>query len=193
MVMHVRLTVLTRCLVLCVCCVYLLQNIYLFLFLTAEKTSAQAPVVRKPEPTKKAPVVRKPEPTKKAPVVHKPEPTKKAPVNKPEPTEKPPVVCKHYNHRYPVASNGKLLDVAVVAESTQEKPKQSTQKRPRSSDQVVQYVAKKGKDRGLLECPKCGSKHKNDPRWVCCPRCFVVIHKTCLSSKGCVCEYILVH
>ena len=35
-----------RCLVLCVCCVYLLQNIYLFLFLTVEKT-----------PTEKAPVV----------------------------------------------------------------------------------------------------------------------------------------
>ena len=129
MVMHVRLTVLTRCLVLCVCCVYLLQNIYLFLFLTAEKTSAQAPVVRKPEPMKKAPVVRKPEPMKKAPVVRKPEPTKKAPVVR-KPTEKPPVVRKHYNHRYPVASNSKLLDIAVIRESTQEKPKQSTQKRP---------------------------------------------------------------
>ena len=161
--------------------VYLLQNIYLFLFLTAEKTSTEkAPVVRKPEPPKKAPVVCKPEPTKKAPVVRKP-------------MEKPPVVRKHNSHRFPVASNGKLLDVAVIAESTQKKPKQSTQKRPQSGDQVVQYVAKKGKDRGLLECPKCGSKHKNDPCWVCCPRCFVVIHKTCLSSKGCVCEYILVH
>ena len=74
--------------------VYLLQNIYLFLFLTAEKT-----------PTEKTPVVRKPEPTKKVPVVRKP-------------TEKSPVVCKHNSHWFPVASNGKLLDVAVITEST---------------------------------------------------------------------------
>ena len=82
-------------------------------------------------PTEKAPVVRKPEPTKKVPVVHKPEPTEKAPVvRKPEPTKKPPVVRKPHYYRYPVASNGKLLDVVVIGESTQ-KPEQLTQKKPR--------------------------------------------------------------
>ena len=148
-------------------CIFVAKYLSLSISYSGENTYGAAPVVCKPEP----------EPTEKAPVVCKPEPTEKAPVvRKPEPTKKPPVVCKHHNHQYPVTSNGKLLDVAVIRESTQ-KPKQSTQKkshstqkRPRSGDQVVEYVAKKGKDQGLLECLKCGDKHKIDPRWVCCPQ-----------------------
>ena len=98
------------------------------------------------------------------------------------------------DHQYPVASNGKLLDVAVIGESAQ-----STQKPQSDSDVRVLGVTKqtqhKGKarrnDRGLLECPKCSSRHANDPRWVYCPQCFVVIHKTCLLISKCFCKYRL--
>ena len=110
-------------------------------------------------------------------------------------TKKAPVVCRPTSHRYPVASNGKLLEVAVIGERTQ-----STQKPQSDSDVEILGVTKptkqtqhKGKvrrnDRGLIECPKCSSMHANDPRWVYCPKCFVVIHKTCLLISGCICNY----
>ena len=109
-------------------------------------------------------------------------------------TKKAPVVRTPASHRYPVASNGKLLDVAVIRESAQ-----STQKPQSDSDIEVLGVTKqtqhKGKARrnnwGLLECPKCSSRHANDPRWVYCPQSFVVIHKTCLLISGCVFKYRL--
>ena len=85
---------------LCMLCIFVAKYLSIPISYSGEKPTEKAPVVRKPEPMKKAPVVHKPEPTEKAPVVHKPEPTKK-----------PPVVRKHNYHRYPVASNGKLLDV----------------------------------------------------------------------------------
>ena len=102
------------------------------------------------------------------------------------------------SHRYPVASNGKLLDVAVIGESAQS-TQVSTQKPQSDSDVEVLGVTKQtqhtrkvmGKDRGLLECPKCSSRHASDPRWVYCPKCFVVIHKTCLLIIGCICKYRL--
>ena len=105
-----------------------------------------------------------------------------------------PVVRTPASHRYPVASNSKLLDVAVIGESAQ-----STQKPQSDSDIEVLGVTKqtqhKGKarrnDRGLLECPKCSSRHANDPHWVYCPQCFVVSHKTCLLISGCVYKYRL--
>ena len=105
---------------------------------------------------------------------------------------------QHNSHRYPVASNGKLLDVAVIGESAQS-TQVSTQKPQSDSDVEVLGVTKQtqhtrkvmGKDRGLLECPKCSSRHASDPRWVYCPKCFVVIHKTCLLISGCICKYRL--
>ena len=108
-------------------------------------------------------------------------------------TKKAPVVRTPASHRYPVTSNGKLLDVAVIRESAQ-----STQKPQSDSDVEVLGVTKqtqhKGKvrrkDRGLLECPKCSSRHANDPCWVYCPQCFVVIHRTCLLISGCICKYL---
>ena len=98
------------------------------------------------------------------------------------------------SHRYPVASNGKLLEVAVIRESAQ-----STQKPQSNSDVEVLGVTKqtqhKGKvrrnDRGLLEWLKCSSRHANDPCWVYCPKCFVVIHRNCLLISGCICKYRL--
>ena len=109
-------------------------------------------------------------------------------------TKKAPVVRTPASHRYPVASNGKLLDVAVIGKSAQ-----STLKPQSDSDVEVLGVTKqtqhKGKarrnDQGLLECLKCSSRHANDQHWVCCPQCFVVIHKTCLLISGCVCKYRL--
>ena len=105
-----------------------------------------------------------------------------------------PVVCTPASHQYPVTSNGKLLDVAVIGESAQ-----STQKHQSDSDIKVLGVTKqtqhKGEvrrnDRRLLECPKCSSGHANNPHWVYCPQCFVVIHRTCLLISGCVCKYRL--
>ena len=113
-------------------------------------------------------------------------------------TKKAPVVRTPASHRYPVASNGKLLDVAVIGESAQS-TQVSTQKPQSDSDVEVLGVTKQtqhtrkvmGKDRGLLECPKCSSRHASDPRWVYCPKCFVVIHKTCLLISGCICKYRL--
>ena len=111
-------------------------------------------------------------------------------------TKKAPVVRTPASHRYPVASNGKLLDVAVIGESAQS-TQVSTQKPQSDSDVKVLGVTKQtqrkvmGKDRGLLECPKCSSRHASDPRWVYCPKCFVVIHKTCLLISGCICKYRL--
>ena len=69
-------------------------------------------------------------------------------------TKKAPVVRTPASHQYPVTSNGKLLDVAVIRESAQ-----STQKPQSDSDVEVLGVTKqtqhKGKvrrnDRGLLE------------------------------------------
>ena len=109
-------------------------------------------------------------------------------------TKKAPVVCTPASHWYPVASNSKLLDVAFIGESAQ-----STQKPQSDSDIEVLGVTKqtqhKGKvrekDRGLLECRKCSSRHANDPRWVYCPLCFVVIHRTGLLISGCICKYRL--
>ena len=109
-------------------------------------------------------------------------------------TKKAPVVHTPTSHWYPVASNGKLLEVAVIGESAQ-----STQKPQSDSDVKVLGVTKQtqhnGKvrrnDRGLLECPKCSSRHANDPCWVYCPKCFVVIHRTCLLISGCICKYRL--
>ena len=113
-------------------------------------------------------------------------------------TKKAPVVRTPASHRYPVASNGKLLDVAVIRESAQS-TQVSTQKPQSDSDVEVLGVTKQtqhtqkvmGKDRGLLECPKCSSRHASDSRWVYCPKCFVVIHKTCLLISGCICKYRL--
>ena len=113
-------------------------------------------------------------------------------------TKKAPVVRTPASHQYPVTSNGKLLDVAVIGESAQS-TQVSTQKPQSDSDVEVLGVTKQtqhtrkvmGKDRGLLECPKCSSRHASDPRWVYCPKCFVVIHKTCLLISGCICKYRL--
>ena len=113
-------------------------------------------------------------------------------------TKKAPVVHTPASHRYPVTSNGKLLDVAVIGESAQS-TQISTQKPQSDSDVKVLGVTKQtqhtrkvmGKDRGLLECPKCSSRHASDPHWVYCPKCFVVIHKTCLLMSGCICKYRL--
>ena len=113
-------------------------------------------------------------------------------------TKKAPVVHTPAIHQYPVTSNGKLLDVAVIGESAQS-TQVSTQKPQSDSDVEVLGVTKqmqhtwkvKGKDWGLLECPKCSSRHASDPRWVDCPKCFVVIHKTCLLISGCICKYRL--
>ena len=107
-------------------------------------------------------------------------------------TKKAPVVCTLAGHQYPVASNGEHLDVAVVGESAQ-----STQKPQSDSDVEILGVTKqhkgkvRGKDQGLLECPKYSSRHANDPHWVYCPQCFVVIHRTCLLISGCICKYRL--
>ena len=108
--------------------------------------------------------------------------------------KKAPVVHTPASHQYPVTSNGKLLDVAVIREGTQ-----STQKPQSDLDIEVLGVTKqtqhKGKvrekDRGLLECLKCSSRHANDPHWVYCPKCFVVIHKACLLISGHICKYRL--
>ena len=113
-------------------------------------------------------------------------------------TKKAPVVHTPASHWYPVASNGKLLDVAVIGESAQS-TQVSTQKPQSDSDVEVLGVTKqtqhtrkvRGKDQGLLECPKCSSTHANDPHWVYCPKCFVVIHRTCLLISGCICKYRL--
>ena len=113
-------------------------------------------------------------------------------------TKKAQVVRTPASHQYPVASNSKLLDVAVIGESAQS-TQVSTQKPQSDSDVKVLGVTKQtqhtrkvmGKDRGLLECPKCSSRHVSDPRWVYCPKCFVVIHKTCLLISGYICKYRL--
>ena len=109
-------------------------------------------------------------------------------------TKKAPVVRTPASHQYLVASNGKLLDVAVIRESAQ-----STQKPQSDLDVEVLGVTKqtqhKGKvrrtDQGLLESPKCSSRHVNNPCWVYCSQCFAVIHRTCLLIGGCVCKYRL--
>ena len=107
-------------------------------------------------------------------------------------TKKVPVVRTLASHWYPVTSNSKCLDVAVIGESAR-----STQKPQSDSDVEVLGVTKqhKGKvrekDWGLLECPKCSSRYANDPHWVYCPQCFVVIHRTCLLISGCICKYRL--
>ena len=104
-------------------------------------------------------------------------------------TKKAPVVCTPGSHRYPVASNGKLLDVAVIGESAQS-TQVSTQKPQSDSDVEVLGVTKqtqhtwkvRGKDRGLLECPKCSRRHANDRRWSIVPSAFLLFTKpVCLS------------
>ena len=113
-------------------------------------------------------------------------------------TKKAPVVHTPASHQYPVASNGKLLDVAVIGESAQS-TQESAQKPQSDSDVEVLGVTKqtqhtwkvRGKDQGLLECPKYSGRHASDPRWVYCPKCFVVIHRTCLLISRCICKYRL--
>ena len=107
-------------------------------------------------------------------------------------TKKAPVVHTLASHWYPVTSNVKLLDVAVIRESAQ-----STQKPQSDLDIEVLGVTKqhkgkvRGKDQGLLEWLKCSSRHANDPHWVYCPQCFVVIPRTCLLISGSICKYNL--
>ena len=55
-------------------------------------------------------------------------------------TKKAPVVCRPTSHRYPVASNGKLLEVAVIREHTQ-----STQKPQSDSDVEILGATKQTK------------------------------------------------
>ena len=72
-------------------------------------------------------------------------------------------------HRYPVASNRKLLDITVV---TEEEPQPQSTKAPKVFP---------GQDDSF--CLKCSLEH-DDP-WVFCPVCQIVIHRTCIFS-GCV-------
>ena len=104
-------------------------------------------------------------------------------------TKKAPVVHTPASHRYHVASNGKLLDVAVIGESAQS-TQVSTQKPQSDSDVEVLGVTKqtqhtrkvRGKDRGLLECPKCSSRHASDPCWVYCLSALLLFTEpVCLS------------
>ena len=79
---------------------------------------------------------------------------------------------KANKHRYPVAANGKFLDIGVI---TEEKPQPQSTKSPKVlSGQEDSFCLKCS-----LEC---------DDLWVFCPVCRIVIHKTCILS-GCVCKY----
>ena len=60
-------------------------------------------------------------------------------------TKKAPVVCTPASHQYPVASNGKLLDVAVIGEGAQ-----STQKPQSDSDVKVLGVTKQTQHKGKV-------------------------------------------
>ena len=105
-----------------------------------------------------------------------------------------PVVCTPASHRYPVASNGKLLDVAVIRESAQ-----SAQKPQSDSDVEVLGVTKQTQHKGKVRRnAEAFLNAQSVPVgmwmihvWVYCPQCFVVIHRTCLLISGCVCKYRL--
>ena len=112
------------------------------------------------------------EPPKAKQVAHV-RPTQKPMVN-PKPTLVVPVISsqnKRNRHRYPVAANGKLLDIAVIDEKPQ----------PQSTKSVKVSVS--GQKDSF--CPKC-SLECDDP-WVFCPVCKIVIHKTCILT-GCICN-----
>ena len=123
------------------------------------------------------------------------------------PTLVVPVIHKGKKHRYPVAVNGKLLDIAVIDEKPQPQP-QSTKSAKVSSSGQGYLVAANGKllDIVVIDekpqstksakvsssgqedsfCPKC-SLECDDP-WVFCPVCKIVIHRTCILM-GCICNY----
>ena len=71
---------------------------------------------------------------------------------------------------YPVAANGKLLDIAVI----DEKPQSTKSAKVSSSGQEDSF------------CPKCSLEC--DGPWVFCPVCKIVIHRTCILM-GCICNY----
>ena len=79
---------------------------------------------------------------------------------------------KGNKHRYLVAVNGKLLDIAVIDEKPQ--PQSTKSAKVLSSGQKDSF------------CLKCSLEH-DDP-WVFCPVCKIVIHKTCILT-GCICNY----
>ena len=88
-----------------------------------------------------------------------------------DPTLVVPVIQKKgKKHRYPVAVNRKLLDIAVI----DEKPQSNKSAKVLSSGQEDSF------------CPKCSLEH-DDP-WVFCPVCKIVIHRTCILM-GCICNY----
>ena len=113
------------------------------------------------------------EPPKAKQVAHV-RPTQKPMVN-PKPTLVVPVIPsqnKRNKHRYPVAANGNLLDIAVIDEKPQ--PQSTKSAKVSVSGQKDSF------------CPKCSLEH-DDPR-VFCPVCKIVIHKTCILT-GCICNY----
>ena len=107
----------------------------------------------------------------------------------------PVIQNKGKKHRYLVAVNGKLLDIAVIDEKPQPQP-QSTKSAKVSSSGQGYLVAANGKllDIAVIDekpqstksakvsssgqedsfCPKC-SLECDDP-WVFCPVCKIVIH-----------------
>ena len=119
------------------------------------------------------------EPLKAKQMVHvRPIPSQKLRLNpKPKhPTLVVPVTLsqnKANKHQYLVAANGKLLDIAVIAE---EKPQPQSTKSPK--------VLLSGQEDSF--CPKCSLER--DDLWVFCPVCKIVIYKTCIL-RGCVCNY----
>ena len=129
------------------------------------------------------------------------------------PTLVVPIIHKAKKHRYPVAVNGKLLDIAVIDEKPQPQLQPQSTKSAKvsssgSSSGQGYPVAANGKllDIVVIDekpqstksakvsssgqedsfCPKC-SLECDDP-WVFCPVCKIVIHRTCILT-GCICNY----
>ena len=118
------------------------------------------------------------EPLKAKQMAHvRPIPSQKLRLNpKPKhPTLVVPVIPsqnKGNKHRYPVAANGKLLDIAVIDEKPQ----------PQSTKSA--NVSLLGQEDSF--CSKCSLEC--DDLCIFCPVCKIVIHKTCIL-RGSVCNY----